>query len=606
MNIVNQGDADNIYSVKVFPIDLRRTVGTKEDPKGREFYEFISRIFTDDQETAIMDIIPYSTIAVGVQHLHDKQYLNNQILPGLPNPRNAHKVIIIIDMLTLNRMNSYFAKGIAFGTYLELICDYLKEFEVHTVIFLVPTLLAKVNPRMEHAVSSATSHNIIVIDSEGNVDGNPSLIRRFDKEAYQQASRELSSPYRTISRKLIRRIGNFHFEKADGANASTHIYYDCSYCHEEISDLIAERIHNCISEIDLVIWHSQDNLWMSAIMPLVRKKLQRFKDLCFVAREEDPGATIICKQIRDFFAEKGEQPRGAIVITPVVDTGATVTYYDRFLKREFTLITRRYFLSVLSSDGMREHGGSRSLSYEGIAIEADYLVRVRERNIGEWKRWYTRLKFPAPQSSLWHMEDSGKLSSFAWWFMAKEVELKKEDRPPNHRDGYGYLPNIKELVALNGPWLALKFHNNMANPNYKSASNIIICPKDEGVEALTDNLNEMLSYDVVPIPRGVIAKFVKMSGEAAARAIIHKDHHDEDWYRTLEKWRKNFFDSQVGESHPIIVDKFIVTGATIEGIKTILTVMELPVVAALTVVDFCPRAKRSIKVISLYDIDYTA
>jgi hypothetical protein len=593
------------YVLDVIPIDLRGTVVKRfKGASQSQHYKAIASLFTGIAEADIR-CLDYTSIPVGIDYIIGDRYIRTQLQARLQRTVAEDECrIVLIDMLTPNANNIYFGMGGGHvpSSIQNLANQYfLTHADTHTGIILVPTLLTDFGGVVSPGPSGITADNLVVVDEVGNFEGKLADAAHFNAEEYRDILRRNSpGPHEIARRKIVRRIGNFEFIRANGATSYTHIFYDCSYCVDELGKILMKYINDNNSADDVVLWHCQDAEWMSNLAQITTDKLASTSSPVHLFANVGETADKIREKLDDLLSDCS--PSQILVILPMCDTGALAAFYNDLIRRATHFSGELKFLSVLSCSGMDPFFGTIKTIYR---VEVSYIIRVPQRATADWLKWRGALVTPPPQGSLNIRDDIGKLSSFAWWYMAKEVEFRKEDLPTQHRADYGYLPDIKQLVKLNGPWLALKFHNMMAFSSTRSVNRIIVCPDEEGASALTGCLNELLRYDVVKIPRNTILTFDTQQSKHEARALIEELFNDEEWYVTLSTWKDHFSNTYGHGNHIVMADKFIISGKMFEGMYKILSAMELPIVAFLTVVNFGDQVKANgIEFISLYDIDY--
>jgi hypothetical protein len=435
------------------------------------------------------------------------------------------------------------------------------------VSILLPKSLSPKDSVLGVLYSRLNAKELVLIDSEGRtygfLPGGQVRLSRYAEEL--RVARK--DPVALIQQRMIRRIGYFKRDSAD--IRATKYFFDCGSCIKDILDALDGEIDFSSSEQLLV--HAPVSRWMQELAESISIKYNvQALDLGLLVEGE----------------KQGPQPEiksSPIVLLPLVDTGETIHGLSEFIKRCNPYAQPRY-VSVLSTGRTRVPAGlgrqgspagrlkAVTTVYGDTGHDVHYLLTVQQSYYSDANLPLALSEHEGSSRSL--LDESARLTSFAFWSMVDEAGWRDELNVPKPRGfSMGNVPNFPKVLQLNGPLLAHKFRRVMEeSPGGIPTDPIFICPMEDGASQIVSYLFAMYGFSFVRIPRDEFE--VDLTGSNVADVL-----GTHDWWQQLVT-------AAGAGARAILVDEFRVRGGSLKNLGVICELVGLPVERSLVLADF--------------------
>lgn len=466
------------------------------------------------------------------------------------------------------------------GQTINYICSTPKE---HTPeLFIV--LLSQLPPEGEfvrHELQPAIDNGkVIIIDDFGETLFNNSFDIGFDSNQYcVQLASAREHPLALFKIKLIRRLGHFKKERRRQQGQCIRYFYDGSECERELVHLIAEHVNKEYPDKSpLLLYYREVSEWLR--QPVIALAAQINSDFAHVEEFlEDP------------LRYCGNESPSPLIVFPLMDTGKTI---ELILRKwhEYDKIPKPNILSILSSKGHEIELGKRDIFIDKQKYVVKYLWKV-DRKMRESSEC-EMCKLNIPKSNKAH-EDYAMLTTYDMWALADEAGWIPEKDVPAKRSGLEIVPDFHKMIHKNGAWLAHKIRNRIefSVRNFPAQPILILCPDEEGANAISVHLNVIQGFTIVRIPKSVINICIK---ETVDETMLDSKWGNDPWSVQLNSVSKT--------QHAIILEEFCVSGSTKIALINLAKLYGIEVLCHFALFNFNPKEQgdSSIPTYALYEL----
>lgn len=453
-------------------------------------------------------------------------------------------------------------------SYYELLADYLKSGAICLV-------------------GIKQGHYLWKGDQFKEIRGYPTMIGKLKKDALS-----------LLDFKLIKKVGHFERNTLSGDHLGCQQFlYDGQYCEEEIRELLKDAILDTFGDGRFnpthLIFHAPTSPWFRHAIIKAANDVNAIR-----VKDGHSNPRIGCSEIDQLDPDKiVDQECKILFAVDFIHSGDTFeSEYRETLKRIFpkskvqglTLLCSEYAVAHLKkeikkNESIHEPNSiSIPIAVEHIEIPVIYIKCVEEKIYVKEDETCPICRyglFPKIVDST----DEGELmlTSYEMWLISNSAGYDNELVPQTHRKKR-FLPNTMEMFKKNGPYLSLKFRQNLGTwfNNLPEKSVFVVFP-DETTNFLLKGklkkdlikleetpsgffakcLKELLGYEILGLPREIIHA-LKGEGEWEGNPIGLAD------IRTV--FGPVFERIQSLPDDFVIVDEFYSTGNSIEKIVSIL------------------------------------
>jgi len=468
---------------------------------------------------------------------------------------------------------------------LRAVTNDIKQGHRRRFLLLLSTMLARDDVVMLALAPLVDSGVLAIIADNGDSIGLEDLTPA-DSLAHCRRVTSINIPrIDLLQKKLIRFPGHFTISSGRAGAACTNFYFDGSLCQRELVELIDEFVaHHYASLENLqVLYDSVVSRWCETAV-LAYCERRNLISWNMSATALDRGFTGLTR---------------VLLILPLVDTGHTARELVSTI-RAASPSAEITILAILSTQGNARQNGVIPPSQSTGSVPIHFFRKVMRAQ-------YPPTQCPLchagiPKSDPLHPDPYTRLSSQAFWALATDVGFEDERDVPPYRPPLGQVPRFRSLEAENGAFLAYKFEKLLRAAGNLPVDPVVICPMEDGAQAIADCLEAVFNMTVIRVPKPVL----DLHASSMDRNSIRPGFGTERWevqigtlinYRERIRARGPVFGRQ--QSNVIIMDELNVSDTTRNNLMRFAGNYGLEVLCCVSVMDFSGAQHA----LSLYDVN---